>query len=69
MPLKSTIPCVVGDPVGDLSSQTVTIIPVISRMKTLVDFRFSHQFSGSKSPSRALATRISMSCGKTRRKM
>jgi len=39
MPLKSTIPCVVGDPVGDLSSQTVTIIPVTRRMQTLEDFR------------------------------
>src|SRR5579859_1230545 len=66
---KSTIPCVVGDSVGDRSSQIVTIIPAISRIKSLADLRFSHQFSGSKSPSRAPATRISMSCGKTRRKM
>src|SRR5690348_7482568 len=67
--LKSTIPWVVGDSVGELSSHMVTIIPVISRKKSLVDFRFSHQFSGSKSPSRAAATRMSRSCGKTRRKM
>src|SRR5690242_9435363 len=67
--LSSTIPCVVGDSVGDLSSQIVTIIPAISRIKTLADLRFSHQFPGSKSPSRALATSISISCGKTWRKM
>jgi len=40
-------------------------MPAISRAKSLTDFRFSHQFSGSKSPSRALATLVLIPAGKT----
>src|SRR5229473_5521745 len=49
------------------SSQTATTMPANSRVNSLMDLRFSHQRPGSKSPSRALATRTSMPCGKTRR--
>src|SRR5713101_8558902 len=68
-PLNSTTDCVVS--VVSLfprSSHTATTIPANSRVNSLIDLRFSHQCSGSKSPSRALATRTSMPCGKTRRK-
>src|SRR5205809_57789 len=66
----STIPCEAEDvSVPCRRSQTATIIPRISRINSLLDLRFSHQASGSKSPSRALATRTSMPRGKTCRKM
>src|SRR5713101_3849904 len=51
------------------SSHKVTTIPANSHVNSLIDLRFSHQCSGSKSPSRALATRTSMPCGKTRWKI
>src|SRR5258708_4891824 len=41
-------------------------IPANSCVSSLMDLRFSHQCSGSKSPSRALAIRTSMPCGNTR---
>src|ERR1700746_1953573 len=66
----STIPCEAEDvSVPCRRSQTAAIIPRISRINSLLDLRFSHQASGSKSPSRALATRTSMPRGKTCRKM
>src|SRR5258708_33363160 len=51
------------------SSHKVPTMPANSRVNSLMDFRFSHQCSGSKSPSRALAMRTSVPCGKTRWKI
>src|SRR6266849_77039 len=66
----STTDCVFSDAsLFPRSSHTATTIPANSLVNSLMDLRFSHQCSGSKSPSRALATRTSMLCGKTRRKI
>src|SRR5260370_17403206 len=51
------------------NSHQVTTIPANSRVSSLTDLRFSHQCSGSKSPSRALAIRTSIPCGNTLRKL
>src|SRR5690242_9641717 len=45
-------------------SHTATTMPAISRARSFTDIRFSHQRSGSKSPSLAPLTRIFMSLGK-----
>src|SRR6267142_1351990 len=47
------------------NSHIATAIPANSRVNSLTDLRFCHQCCGSKSPSRALAMRTSMPCGKT----
>src|SRR5712691_10128573 len=67
-PPNSTTDCVVSlVSLFPRSSQSVTTIPANSRVNCLIDLRFSHRCSGSKSPSRALATRTSTPCGKIRR--
>src|SRR5216683_5591748 len=64
---NSTTDCVVWPvSVFPRSSHIVATIPANSPVNSLIDLRFSHQCSGSKSPSRALATRTSTPCGKTR---
>src|SRR6266513_3124123 len=69
-PLNPTSDCVVS-PVSLLpfSSHKAATMPANSRVNSLIDLRFSHHRSGSESPSRALAIRTSMPCGKTRRKI
>src|SRR5258708_24585056 len=65
--LNSTTDCVVSlVSFFPRSSHKVITIPANSHVNSLIDLRFSHQCSGSKSPSRALATRTSTPCGKTR---
>src|SRR5260370_8281474 len=51
------------------NSHQVATIPANSCVSSLMDLRFSHQCSGSKSPSRALAIPTSMPCGNTRCKI